>query len=757
MNAGAGRFFLMRHQLTFIFVLCATFTVAGQETVRGRVVDDEDTSGVPYAVVYFSELQKTATCDSNGLFRLEGIPGASQEVVVSRIGYTTTIATVNVYAADNFIYLHKGAVAMEPVLVIGTQTTLNTESVSSTTSITQQQMRASGALSISDGVAHLPGVTQLNTGVGISKPVIRGLYGNRIQTVTLGMRFDNQQWQDEHGLGLQDIGVDRVEVLKGPLSLVYGSEAMGGVINILEENPAATGTTRGDVSMRLFSNTFGASLDAGVKAAKENYFWRIRLGSESHADYSDGNNKRVQNSRFDGHVAKGTFGFNRARWSCVNNYLFSKSDFGFIMDSAMYLPPDDRLARDFEDPHHTVFINMVTTQNSIFLERAILRVNAGAHINRRMEDEGGGGVSLDMQLITGALHTQLEWTVIKNWKWLAGVQSNVQHNANYGWRKIVPDAMMAEASGYFYVKHVSDHKADELPFVFESGVRYDFRSITTFETGSLNTGPFALPAVSKNYSVVNGSAGVNIPFLKVLVLRLNGTTGYRSPNLAELSSNGVHEGTLRYEIGNTAMKVEQNICGDAAIELHTAQLQLSVGGYYNHFVNYIHLVPTDEEWFGFRVYRFIQNDAALKGAEASLDYNPAFIRALTFNAGYNAIRARVADGSYLPFIPADRFTTELRYRFKDSGKRSGLYVRAGWEYYFAQNRAAQFETATPAYDLVDAGAGVTFSFRRTQSVQLDVACNNLLNEVYFDHLSRFKEFSIYNIGRNVTLNFKYNW
>jgi iron complex outermembrane receptor protein len=118
--------------------------------------------------------------------------------------------------------------------------------------------------------------------------------------VLSGLKFDNQQWQDEHGLGLNDVGIDRIEVIKGPVSLLYGSEAIGGILNIIEETPNKPGEKNGDVNVGLFSNTYGLSLDGGIRSATEKKNWGIRLGLNSNADYSDGDNHRIQNSRFTG-------------------------------------------------------------------------------------------------------------------------------------------------------------------------------------------------------------------------------------------------------------------------------------------------------------------------------------------------------------------------------------------------------------------------------------------------------------------------
>ena len=155
-----------------------------------------------------------------------------------------------------------------------------------------QQMQNAVNYNVSDALSKIPGISQITTGNGISKPVIRGLYGNRIQTVLLGLRFDNQQWQDEHGLGLSIIGIDHIEVLKGPSSLLYGTEALGGVIRIVEENIPAEGTNESDINASLFSNTLGFSINGGIKKNTGTKNWRIRLGADSHADYTDGNNKR---------------------------------------------------------------------------------------------------------------------------------------------------------------------------------------------------------------------------------------------------------------------------------------------------------------------------------------------------------------------------------------------------------------------------------------------------------------------------------
>ena len=196
--------------------------------------------------------------------------------------------------------------------------------------LSADDIKNNGSYNLCDALTKIPGVSEITTGIGVSKPVIRGLYGNRIQTVLLGQRFDNQQWQDEHGLGLSIIGIDRIEVLKGPSSLLYGTEAIGGVIKIVEEAVPAPHTKESDVSAALFSNTLGFSVDAGMKKNTGTKNRRLRFGADNHADYSDGDNHRVLNSRFESYNLKASLGYTHKRWTNQNNFYTSFSRFGFI-------------------------------------------------------------------------------------------------------------------------------------------------------------------------------------------------------------------------------------------------------------------------------------------------------------------------------------------------------------------------------------------------------------------------------------------
>src|SRR4030095_1350603 len=361
---------------------------------------------------------------------------------------------------------------MQEVVVSGIRTSLVKETSLNIQSLSVGKMRRSGALNVSDALSKLPGISQLTTGPAISKPVIRGLYGNRVLAVLSGLKFDNQQWQDEHGLGLNDLGIDRIEVIRGPASLLYGSEAIGGILNIIEEAPNKPGEKNGDVNVGLFSNTYGLSVDGGIRSATEKKNWSVRVGVNSNADYSDGDDNRIQNSRFAGYYLKGSYGFKKNKWRSTNHFMSSLDNCGFITaDNSNSFLYDGRWSRSMKGPHHSVFLNILSSQNKISLEKSSLDVNVGFQSNLRLEDEGDNHISLNMLLSTFLWHVMWNKQLSSNTELVLSNNSQLENNTNYGSRIIIPDATTMESGFSAFIKS----KREKL--VFESGVGLSVRNI----------------------------------------------------------------------------------------------------------------------------------------------------------------------------------------------------------------------------------------------------------------------------------------
>lgn len=743
--------------LIISFFIGVSFLSRSQECVEGKIVDGRSNAPIYPAIMYLPDRELIVRADSVGGFKICNLEEDKLTIEVRSYGYRSELFELHLKDTSRYFILQLIPSFQEhdEIVVYGDQYRKLRETPNEIESYSSEEMRNEGALSISDGLAKQPGISQLSTGAGISKPVIRGLYGNRIQTVMLGLRFDNQQWQDEHGLGVSDVGVDRVEIIKGPASLLYGPEAMGGVINIIEERPAPLNTIAKDVSMRVFSNTFGVATDVGVKGSTKKINWRVRAGVESHADYTDGNNDRIVNTRFGGYYLKTSFGYRGKHWTTNNTYMFSMNNFGFIMDDGMsYFEPDGRQSRTYQLPHHSVYLNLVSSQNTFMLKNSMLKVDLGTQFNNRQEQEGGNKISLDMLLTTVSLKVLWEKELAEHLVFDLGSQELYQTNVNLGSRMIVPDAKTAETSVSAYLK--SKWKYAEL----EGGIRYGFKNIETLSTGQINIGldnpgsnvmPF-----NRWYSALNGALGVSIFDAEHWNFKTNVSSGFRPGNLAELSSNGLHEGTIRYEIGNTELKTERNICADVYAGYNSAAFTMSVSGYINYFMDYIYLAPTEDEYIGFQIFRYVQKDAQLKGWEAKAEYHPQKLGWLRLETVYSTVVGVTDDGENLPFIPANKLNSEIKFVSKEMGKLKNSFVKLGGVYVSPQKRPGQFETSTGDYWLFNAAIGTSFG-NVDKKFTVSMVANNLLNETYYDHLSRYKYFGIYNMGRNLVLNLNYKF
>lgn len=731
-------------------LVCLLLPLCGytQVTIKGMVKDATNQEPLTGVFVFVPETNSGATTDAAGVYSIGGLKKGLQVIQFTHVGYKSHFAGLNITdtLVELDVLLQPSLTELEEVKVVGTQVNSPKETSFNVTALSLSEMDENGALSISDGVAKLPGVSQLTTGAGISKPVIRGLYGNRVQVNVMGLRFDNQQWQDEHGLGLSGIGVSRIEIIKGASTLMYGGDALGGVLNEIEEAPAPQNTTRQDVNLKMYSNTYGLAADYGLKKSKQKSWWRFRFGAESHGDYSSSGDDRILNSRFATYNLKLSRGANRQNLVHKLNAYVSFSQFGFVFDSLQRKELDSRLSRSFDGPHHRVLFGLVSTENTLYKGKTKFKINGGLISNIRQEQEGGNRISLNMLLNTLSLLAQASTQVAPNGEWTNGISLMFQSNTNYGSRTIIPDAITLEGAVFSYYKHKLGK------WIIEGGVRYDRRQIQTFETSAINGPGKEIQPFNKGLDALNGSIGLVYNPLDNLNIKLNATSGYRSGNLAELSSNGLHEGTLRWEVGDPGLKAEQNISMEAGINYELRkQAELNVTGFYNRFFNYIYLAPRGDEYVGFLIYNFLQTNATLKGFEAGLDVHPICWKWLDLKGNYSYLEAQKDDGTYLPFIPANKINTELRFNLSSTTERiSSGFVKLGGTYVFGQNKPAEFETLTSNYFLLDAAIGGSFNLT-TQTLRITLVGTNLMDKQYYDHLSRYKYYGLYNMGRNISI------
>jgi len=634
-------------------------------------------------------------------------------------------------------------IVLNSVYVTEKKPTFNTTS-REVVALTNTEMKEKGAQTVSEALSSIPGVSQITTGA-ISKPVIRGLYGDRIQINVAGLKLEDQQWEDEHGLGLSDVGVERIELIKGPASLMFGSGAMGGVVNIVEEDLPESGTTKQNLNFKLFSNTYGAGLDYGFKKSGKNTFL-LRAGIESHADYSDGSGNRIPNTRFALYNLNLGYIIQREHFKSENRLLASFNEFGFIADSADLHEDENepRLSREFEEAHHTVLFLLFSSKNSIHLnESTELNVTMGIQNNLRQQQERSDEVDLSLLLNTFSLNTSLRKQLNNNWTITNGIAGMFQTNTNYASRIIVPDAFIAEGSAFSYVNR--RQQSGRVNGNFEAGLRYDHRQIITHQTGSQVSPAIELAPFSKGFNNINGSLGESLNF-KNLLIKFDLSSGFRTGNLAELSANGLHEGTPNWYLGNRNMKVEQCLNADISASWQNKWLSLRGSVFSNRFYNFIYQRPTNDELFGFNLFRYEQTNATLQGFEAGASIENKKYFSLSLD--YSYLDAHRDDGTWLPFSPANRFLFDSKYFLPlRSSKYHNAFISFGINSVQKQDHTDAYEIPSPGYWLINAGAGMSF-----KSVRLLLTCRNLTDQKYYDFLSRLKYYGLNDIGRNIVLN-----
>lgn len=639
-------------------------------------------------------------------------------------------------------------ISLHPIVITAYKEKPLKETSLNITSLKIDSLTNHGNYNLTDLMARTPGISMLGTGIGITKPVIRGLYGNRVLILLAGLKFDNQQWQEEHGLGLSDMGLSRVEIIKGPMSVLYGTEAIGGIINIIDEEKPAVEKKESDVSLKFNTNTLGGLFQAGYKINKGNKWFRLRGAIENNADYTDGHTERILNSRFKSYGLKSTYGFHKNGWTSVNNFMSSFNKFGFVFnDIYEFVKPDNRWSRDLSDnPSHMVILNIFSSENKFLLnDESKLNLNIGIQSNGRLENEGGGAISLNMWLLTAQYLLKWEKQISAQNRLILSNLGSFEDNTNYGARKIVPDANMQESNVSAYLETTLKHK-----LIFENGIGFGEKWIKTYFTSFVNGPDQEVKPFNKFSPYYNLFSGITYFPNKAFNIKLNVATGVRIGNLAELSSNGLHEGVFTYEIGNPSLKNEQNICVNLFANYSKSFFEFSISPFYNYFFNYIYLAPTTENWFGFPVYRYKQQNARQYGTECSVAFTP--ITPLRASLTYSGMISKLEDGNYSPFVPAQKLTPAITYSLRIHDMQS-IHLYTNVDLYAAQNNTAPNEIATPQYSLWNAGASTSFTSQK-RTYELSVSGNNLLNTAYYDHLSRFKYFGLLNIGRNISFNLK---
>lgn len=741
----------MKHFLNCLLII-ATANVFSQNTFKGNIKDKQTNSTIAFANVYFPELEKGTISDEQGSFEFSNLPNGSYKLVVSVIGYETYSNQISLPTAEVLeISLAPSAIEMEEIIISTPFHKLQSENVMKVEQQKIADLKANGLITLSEGITAIPGVENISTGQSIGKPVIRGLSSNRVLVYAQGVRLENQQFGAEHGLGLNDSGVESIEVIKGPASLLYGSDALGGVLYVNPERFAATNSSQGDFSANYFTNTQGYNTNVGYKTSTEHFKFIIRGSLANHADYQT-SDYRVTNTRFNERDLKTAFGFQNTNFKTEFRYNINSSELG-LPEGIEAQNTNRTPLLPFQKLNNHIF----SSKSTVFFNDSKLDFNFGFTYNDRKEfeehheheeededheehEEHGEDeileAALHMKLKTFNYDVKYNLPKIGRFETIVGVQGMNQTNTNYGEELLIPDATTNDV-GILATSHIHFDKAD-----LQIGARFDNRTI------NINDGP------NKSFNSFNGSAGVKTNINEQISVRLNLATGFRAPNLAELASDGTHEGTNRYEIGNPDLESEQNFQTDLALEFKNEHIEIFANAFYNKVNNYIFLSPNGDIIDEDPVFEYLQENANLYGGEFGFHYHPHPLDWLHLQSSFETVTGKQDNDDYLPLIPANTINNTVRIEFSTEKFQEG-YAFITYRTRLEQANVSQFETTTDGYSLLSAGFGAKAKLFNKE-LSFNFSANNITDKVYINHLSRLKPDGIPNMGRNFTLGLTYN-
>lgn len=651
--------------------------------------------------------------------------------------------------------------------------------------IRPQELRAAAATNIIDAVAHQPGVSQLTTGSGISKPIIRGLGYNRVVVMSEGVRQEGQQWGDEHGVEVDASSVNSVEILKGPASLMYGSDAMAGVVIMHSQPTQAEGAIRANVSSEYQTNNGLFAYTVSLAGNQKGFVWDARFSDKMAHAYKNKYDGYVPGSQFKERAGRLMLGLNQQwghshlTWTAYHltpSIVEGERDeeTGELESSSASLKSYSKSLPFQQVKHHKL-----VWDNSLNLSSGYLKAIIGYQQNQRQEfEESADEYELYFKLHTLTYDLRYLTHERDGWKLSAGVGGMYQRSGNKGEEYLIPDYRLFDIGLYTTVSKSLNN------WTLNGGLRYDHRRLHGDELWEDEEQRFE--DFSRHFNGLTGSVGAVWNVSDCLNMRFNVARGFRTPNMSELASNGVHEGSIRYELGNQQLKAEYSLQADLGIDFTSHYVSAQVALFANRIDNYIytHRLPEEMEE-GYLTYAYTQGDARLLGFEAGFDLHP--IHSIHFENTFSYVDAQLmhqsADTKHLPFTPAPRWNSEVKWelahhshptlghhhshdQLHTHAKRAlsfnNIYVSAGVECYLKQNHiysADETETCTPSYTLLNLSAGSDIQVRGRKVAELYVVADNLLNRAYQNHLSRLKyadvntvtgRRGVYNMGRNIT-------
>lgn len=774
------------------FIIFPISTFSQQLSLEGRVVDEQNLA-LDGAHVHINN--RFVLAGENGNYRIGNLKEGEHRISVSYIGFKTldTVISLAEDAVVNF-KLQEDTAALEAILLNGNARRKSSENVEK---VSKEYLQEQFSGSLATTLERLPGVNATEIGAGASKPIIRGLGFNRVAVTENGIKQEGQQWGADHGLEIDAFSVENIEIIKGVGAIEHGSDAIGGVIKIINDRVPEEGFTGEVIGLtKSVNNTLAASTNLSLRT--DRFFYKIKATGSEFGDYSVptdnivylSQNIPIYNERLKNTAGKevdlygqvGYLGEHYKGTLSVSNVYFKS---GFF-PGAHGIPSTSRVQDDgdqrnidypFQRVNHLKFIN----KNEWFFHNSNLEVILGFQNNHRQEwsrfhthytgqvvPEVNPDLELNFDLNTYDAQVKFSKDFYENHTTAIGAQTQLQDNSISGFNFLLPE--YSRINQGVYAKHSYqaskninlnagarlDFSKIEIEGFYDNNLyRYLIRNGSTEATA--NEYATRSTETERDFTNLNLIAGALFNFHKNWDFSVNTGTSFRLPTAIELGANGIHHGSFRHERGDPNLDAEKGYVFDTKLNYHKKSFKASVSPYLYYFENYIFLNPSGQ--FSIlphagQIYQFTQSEALLTGIE--FDFKTVFAERwhtqFTFEYLYNR---QVTDDSSrnfpLPFTPPVNGFFEVGYDFlQTSNTFKGTEVFANSAFAFEQDRIAQNEEITPGYQIFGGGLRTNLEmgdFKATVNLQ----ATNILNTKYFNHTNFYRALEIPEMGRNIQL------
>jgi iron complex outermembrane receptor protein len=799
----------MKLQFTVFILLIQIFPAFAQEkAVIGFVKDNDTKEPIAYCNVVLFRTTKGTTTDDNGKFKLNISANINSKLVISYVGYKTDTLQLIEGKSEYTVFLSAKQGALNEVVVTGVaRNTFIKENPVSITNVPTKMIERTSESNIIDAlVTNVPGLNAVKTGPNISKPYIRGLGYNRVLTLYDGVRQEGQQWGDEHGIEVDAYNIGKAEVIKGPASLMYGSDALAGVVSLFPSTTSheKDSLIRGKILSEYQSNNglIGNSLRLGY--SNGHWMWFLSGSLRIAKNYSNSIDGRVYNTGFEEKNLTGTTGYSSERgYTHLNLTLYDNlqgipdgsrdSLTRKFTKQVSELPFDDLKNRpivsdaelnsyNFSPLHQHIQHYRIYTNNHYQLGQGDIDALLAFQQNIRREynhptapDQAGMYVRLN------TFNYGLRYNAPKflDFETSIGVNGMFQNNKNKDATDFpIPDYNLFDLGTYGFIKW------KHLKWTISGGLRYDFRNVSGndfyvapnpkngFEQHVAlpdTTGAHPqFPAFKHSFAGLSLSIGTTYMLTEQIGIKANIARAFRAPSITEFASNGLDPGAHIVYIGNKDFVPEFSFQEDIGISVYLNDISANISVFNNNVQNYIFLAQMVDAKgnpvvivTGNKTFQFQQASAQLYGLEATVDIHPEMLKGFSIKAnvsmvdGFNRkkeFQDKGVNGEYLPLIPPFKVLSSINQDIKTNWKvLSAIYLKAEMDYNAAQNRYLALyntETYTPGYTLFNFGVGININYTQKSVMLIQMQVNNIFNTAYQSNLSRLKYFEYYTQSSN---------